>query len=63
MTTTNNTNRNWTTKKLIHFSRSIGQAYCLGIDNGRSKRSADSWTTEKFIDMSRNLSSAYGVDY
>ncbi len=63
MTTTNNTNRNWTTKKLIHFSRIMGQAYCLGLDNGRSGKPADSWTRKKFIDMSRNLCSAYGVDF
>lgn len=63
MTITNNANRNWTTQKLINFSRIMGQAYCLGLDNSRSGKPADSWTTAKFIDMSRNLSSAYGVDY
>ncbi len=59
----NNQNQNWTTQKFINLSKALEQAYCLGTDNTKSSKKADSWTTDKFVEMSRYLASAYGVDF
>lgn len=56
-----NSDRNWTTQKLVSLSKNLERAYCGAADKTEAS-TTDFWTTDKFISMSKHLSSAYGVD-